>query len=276
MTPSELENLDKAFLIYKDTVSKAINDLTFYRSFLKLSIDRYLSQEYQPEHIYSSVFHAYNILPETGDGWGRMYKDADHFVTLDLHKNSDSFMCSIANQSLLGIYNAMEVFFFQAIKIRYFPNLKNPTGSRQATNSIIKAIENDLKSVDQKIDSRNNKHILSFLRKQSNEVDWFLNQKVRIDLSTDWNSFFELTSILRNLVGHHGTIVSIDTKNEIYSKAKDVFSRHFDLISDQNGYLNLLPKIDQFSNFISFYNDFTMNTVKFIFGYNDFEAFDMF
>ena len=276
MTPSDLEDLRQASLIYMNTVSKTNNDLNFYRSFLKHSIDRYLSQEYQPEQIYSAVFHAYNISPETGDGWGRMHKDIDHVLTIDLHASSEAFMCSIANQSLLRIYNAMEVFFFEAIKIRYFPNLKNPTGSRKASSAVTTAIIEDLKSIDKRIDSRNNMHILSFLRKKSAELDWFLNQKMRIDLDTDWNNFFELTSILRNLVGHHGTIVSSDTKNEIHSKAKDVFARHFDLIKDQNGYLNLLPKIDQFSNFISFYNDFTMNIVKFIFGYEDLEIFDMF
>jgi len=46
MTQSDLEDFRQAFIIYKNTVSKTNNYLNFYRSFLKNSIDLYISQEY--------------------------------------------------------------------------------------------------------------------------------------------------------------------------------------------------------------------------------------
>ncbi|WP_231490339.1 hypothetical protein [Pedobacter sp. Leaf170] len=276
MNTTQTADLRKAFLIYKNTVTSTLNNTTFYRSFLQLSVERYQQQEYQPDQIFSSVFHAYNISSNQGDGYSRMYIESDHFYTHELQESSIAFIASYQILSLLKIYNAMEIFVFQAIQIRFFPELKSPTGSRINTYKLTRAIEKSLTNLGVEFDTKNNRYLLSFLKAMSPEITWFLAEKVRIDLTPTYETFFDLVSILRNLVGHHGTIVSTDTKNEILSKAKDVFQRHFSLIRDQDGYENLQPKVDQFSNFISFYNELTVNIVKFIFGYEDLDLFDMY
>jgi len=276
MNKNQAANLQKAFHIYRNTISGTLNNTTFYRSFLQLSVERYQQQEYQPEQVFSSVFHAYNISPKDLDGHSRMYIESDHFNTRDLQHSSYAFIASFQTLALLKIYNAIEIFLYQAIQIKFFPQLKSPTGSRINTGKLTQAIEKSLQDLGISVDNRNNRHLLAFLKAMSSEINWFLAQKIRIDLSPDYETFFDLVSILRNLIGHHGTIVSDDTRNEIFSKAKDVFQRHFLLVRDENGYHNLSPNVDQFSNFISFYNEFTMNVVKFIFNHDDLDLFEMY
>lgn len=274
---SNKTNLDilAAFEIYKDAVFGVDADLRFWQSFLKLSIDEYKNKSSRPDEVFSAIFPAYDIDPSTNAGRLKTHKKVLSIKTLDLDKHSQDFFAWVTNLSILKTYNALEVFLLQAIHLKYFPNHKNPIEGKKAVEQINREIKVYLTTQNINSDTKNNRHIIQFLKQQATDITSFLKLPIRIDLTTNWENFFELISILRNVIAHQGTIVSADTHNEIKSKAKDIFQRHFALSKDDNDYMNLHPLADQFLNFTSLYNDFAVNTVKLMYNENDLTMFKM-
>lgn len=274
---SNKTNLDilTAFEIYKDAVFGVDVDLRFWQSFLKLSIDEYKNSSSRPDEVFSAIFPAYNINPITNSGLLKTHKKVLSIKTLDLEKHSQDFFVWVANLSILKTYNALEVFLLQAIHLKYFPNHKNPIEGKKAVEQINREIKSYLTTQSINSDTKNNRHIIQFLKQNSADITSFLKLPIRIDLTTNWENFFELISILRNVIAHQGTIVSANTHNEIKSKAKDIFQRHFVLPQDDNNYMNLYPLADQFLNFTALYNDFALNTIKLIYNETDFTIFKM-
>ncbi len=263
------------FEIYKDAVFVVDADLRFWQSFLKLSIDKYKNENSLPNEVFSAIFPAYNINPITNAGLLKIHKKVISINTLDLDKHSKDFFAWVANLSILKTYNALEIFLLQAVHLRYFPNQKDPIDSKKGVEQINKEIKTYLKTQSINTETKNNRHIIQFLKQQSTDITSFLKLPIRIDLTTNWENFFELVSILRNVIAHQGTIVGADTHNDIKSKAKDIFQRHFVLPKDHNDYINLYPIADQFLNFTSLYNDFAVNTVKLMYNENDLTIFKM-
>lgn len=264
-----------AFEIYKDTVFGVDADLRFWQSFLKLSIDEYKNKSPRIDEVFSAIFPAYNINPVTNTGLLKTHKKVLSIKTLDLARHNEDFFAWVTNLSILKTYNALEVFLFQAIQLRHFPNHKKPIDSKKAVEQINREINSYLTTKNINADTKNNRHIIQFLKQQSTEITSFLKLPIRFDLTTNWENFFELISILRNVIAHQGTILSEDTHNEIKSKAKDIFQRHFVLPKDDNYYMNLYPIADKFLNFTSLYNDFAVNTVKLMFNEKDLTIFKM-
>lgn len=264
-----------SFEIYKNTVFGVDADLRFWQSFLKLSIDEYKNKSSRPDEVFSAIFPAYNINPITNDGLLKTHKKVYSIKTLDLDKHSKIFFAWVMNLSILKTYNALEIFLLQAIHFKYFPAHKNPINNKKAVEQINREIKSYLTTQNINVDSKNNRDIIQFLKKQSTDISSFLQLPIRIDLTTNWENFFELISILRNVIAHQGTIVSADTHNEIKSKGKDIFQRHFTLHQDENNYMNLLPIDEQFLNFIFLFNDFAVNCVKLMFNETDLKIFKM-
>jgi hypothetical protein len=259
----------KAFDIYKNTVFKVDTDLRFWQSFIKLSIKDYQSKPSSPEVVFEAIFHAYNINPKTNSGLLKTVKTVFSRKTIDLESQSHDFFIWIMILSLLKTYNALEILLLQAIQGKYFPALNDPILSKKACDEIHRETKNNLISNGIKPDPKNNRHIIDFLTIKSCDINSFLLLPIRTDLTTNWKQFFELISILRNVVAHHGTIISSDTYNSINSMAKDVFERHFIVDKDLLSYNILKPKQEQFLNFLNFYNDFSVNILKLIFNQND-------
>lgn len=273
----EKTNLDilTVFEIYKDAVFGIDADLRFWHSFLELSIEEYINKNSRPEEVFSAIFTAYDINLVENIGLLKIHKKVYSVKTLDLNKRSQAFFTWVINLAIIKTYNALEVYLLQAIHIRYFPNLENPVESKKAAEQFNREIRAYLTTQNVKTDTKNNRHIIQFLRHQSTDIATFLKLPARIDLNTNWENFFELVSILRNVVAHQGRIVSADTHNEIKSKAKDLFERYFLLTKDEKEFMSLQPIVDQFLNFISFYNDFALNTVKLLYNQNDLTMFKM-
>ncbi|MEB0277193.1 hypothetical protein [Mucilaginibacter sp. 10B2] len=102
-----------------------------------------------------------------------------------------------------------------------------------------------------------------------------MESPLNIDLATTWGNFFEMISVLRNIIAHQGTIINNDTLNEIKSKAKDIFLRHFEVVKDEFKDNHLQPKEIEFSDFINIVNTFALNTVKFTASKSDFGFLNM-
>jgi hypothetical protein len=258
-----------AFETYKNTVFMVETDLRFWQSFIKLSIKDYQSKPSSPEVIFQAIFHAYNINPKTNSGFLKTVKTDYSRKTIDLETQSGDFFIWIMLLSMLKTYNALEILLLQSIQKKYYPSLKDPILSKNACDLIHREIKNNLISNGIKPDLKNNRHLIDFIKTKSSQIKRFLILPIRIDLTTSWENFFELISILRNIIAHHGTIISSDTHNSIKSKAKDLFERHFILKTEMAGYNHIKPIQEQFLNFLNFYNDFSVNVVKLIFNQND-------
>ena len=173
-------------------------------------------------------------------------------------------------------YNAMEILLLQAIQLECYPTQKDPLLGKKPSENINKEIRAFLKSQQYNPDTKNNRHLILFLKEKSPKVNSFLNLLVRIDLKTNWEAFFEMTSILRNIVAHHSMIVTKDAQNEINSIAGNLFYRNFDLVSDELGNSVLQFKsIHQFQTFLDYLNDFSLNTTKFLFDQADLSFIDL-
>lgn len=263
-----------AFEIYKDIVFEVDADLRFWQSFLKFSIDEYKNKNSRPDDAFSAIFIAYNVNPNSTSDLLKTYEKFHTLKTLDLDKHSLDFFNWVTNLSILKMYNALEIFLLQAIRLRFFPDHKNPIVSKKAVEQINKEIKSFLTSQNIGIDTKNNRHIIHFLKQNSTEITSFLKLPIRNDLTTSWENFFELVSILRHVIAHQGTILSTETHNEIKSKARDVFQQHF-INKDNNNYMKLQPNVVNFSNFNLFCNTFVVNVVKLMYNQNDLKMFNM-
>ena len=152
-----------AFEIYRDSVFVVDTDLLFWQSFLKILIDEYKSKSSRPDEVFSARFPVYNIDVLTNMGHLKTHKKDLSIKTLDLAKHSDDFFAWVTNLSILKIYNALEVFLFQAIQLRYFPNHKNPIDSKKSTELIKKEINLYLKSHNISVDKKTTDTLFSFL-----------------------------------------------------------------------------------------------------------------
>lgn len=275
MTSKKTFDIINAFNNYKALIFKVDNDLRFWKSFLNLSIKNYQNQDSKPEEIYSAIFSVYDIDSNSNKGYLKCHKEVLSIKTVNLEDHRKMFFSWILNLSILKGYTALETFLLQAIWLKYFPALSNPTSKKQNADKIQKEIKNYLTSSDLNYDTKNNRHLIEFLRNKSQEFSVFIQKSIRVDLNTTWEDYFELISILRNIIAHQGTIVSNDTHNKIKTKAKDIFERHFSIVMDLSNDKHLTPKEEDFNNFMSLMNDFSVNTVKFIWNEKDFKFLNL-
>lgn len=264
----------KAFDVYRDIVFATATDLSFWKSFLKTSINDYKVNNPNQVELYDAGFYVYEYGLDSSNGFLKGHKEIRSIDTSNLERYKDDFVSWVSNLTVLKVYNALENFVLQAIQIKYFPSI-NFTGSRKSINHINKAIITYLKNEDMNDDTTNNRHIIRFLINKSPNINLFLNQSMNIDLITNWGNFFELISILRNVIAHQGTVINIDTQNEIKSKAKDVFQRYFLIKKDEMGNQHLQPNNEQYSGFISYFNTFSLHLVQCMFDENDLKFLEM-
>src|SRR5690606_20314871 len=144
-------------------------DLRFWQSFLKLSIDDYKNRSSRPAEVFSAIFPVYNINPSTNSGSLKTHKKVLSIKTLDLDKHSQDFFAWVTNLSILKTYNALEVFLLQAIHLKYFPNHNNPIEGKKAVEQINREIKAYLTNENINSDTKNNRHIIQFLKRQSTD-----------------------------------------------------------------------------------------------------------
>jgi hypothetical protein len=265
----------KAFEIYKNIVFETGMDLSFWKSFMELSINEYKKGNSQASELFTAGFFVYNLSPINSQGFLKSHEAIRSIGSNKLEEYKSDFFSWISNLVILKTYNALEIFILQAIHIKYFSTDEDLIGSKKVVDYVNKEIRAYLKETGTNIDTKNNRHIIQFLKAKSTTISSFLDIPVRIDLNTNWENLFALVSILRNVIAHQGTVISSDTHNEIKSKAKDIFQRYFTLVKDENDYTNLQPNNEQFSNFLSLFNDLSLNIVKFMFEKDDLKFIGM-
>lgn len=269
-------NIVSAFENYKEATFNANTDLNFWSSFITNAIECYQNKEGIPEIIYQAGFCAYDINVELNKGFLKGHNETRNIKTADLVAHREQFFSWIRNLVILKSYNALEILILQGIWLNHYPELKNPTNNKNASDSLQSKIKKQLEISGLQCDTRNNRHIIEFLKNKHDVYSKFLQKEVRANYITSWAGFFEMISILRNIIAHQGTIVPPDTLNELKSKAKDIFEEHFEISNDRNNEKHLLPKEKGFSNFMGYMYEFAAYTIKLTSGEDDLKFLNMY
>jgi hypothetical protein len=265
----------ESYKIYFDDYVKSVFqievDIRFWKQFLAMSIDRYKADNPVNRWISQSGFSFYNFSPDGKSIWLHTSDTTFTIEIDDLTDHSANFFSWIMNVSLVRMYNAVEILLLRAIRQKHFPNLADPIKGKKETNKVIAEIKNHLKNNNRDIDAKNNRYFISFLRNSSADIESFLINGVNsANWKTSWKNFYELFSVLRNIITHHGMIVEQNVRNEINSIAGDIFNFYFQQPDAKKGTDVLAVKDhDLFLNFTSHINDFSGNMIKFIAGEND-------
>ena len=257
-------SLSQAYSEYIEVMFQVGVDLQFWNKFINNSVSEFQQKETSPRELFSSLFGVYDIDLKSNKGYLKIYNETKSINTSELNEIREKFFSWVVNCSIVRTYIAIETAFIQTIWVTYFPELNNPLDSKKSYDKLLKAIKETLKESGKDSDTKNNRHLIEFFKLQSDEFRMFLLQPIRCDLKTDWSQFFELLSILRNIVSHIGTRVSKDLLNEIKGIAKDIFERHFNIVTDKNEFLHLEAIQDQFTNFLNLINDYTLNSLKIV------------
>lgn len=269
-------DIEIAFETYCDVVFNLDAKLSFWKSFLNTSIEEFRKGKPNQMELFGAIFTAYDIDQIMNLGYLKTYMKKNVSITAsELDKYIDEFFTWVMNLAILKIYNAVELFLLTSIQLNKFPELGNSIKCKKDSDNINSKIKSYLTDLNIKVNTKNNKHIIEFLKTNEN-IDLFLKQPIRIDLKSTWGSFFEMASILRNIIAHQGTIISKDAYNEIKQNANDLFHRYFKLNKDEFDNMHLSPIISQFMNFINYYNDFVVNVVKFLFNEKDLKFLKMY
>ncbi|MDP1765222.1 MAG: hypothetical protein Q8L07_15180 [Sediminibacterium sp.] len=163
------------------------------------------------------------------------------------------------------MYSYLELLLLQSIQHKYFPLIENPNKGKRQTSRVIAEIIAYLKLNNHDFTTKNNKHLILFIKLKSVEAKTFFENKMNINWQTNWEAFYDFLSILRNIITHHGMLLSQNKRNELKSIAGDIFMHYFEQSLDKTSSEILKPKNEHlFLNFLSDINDFASNTVKFI------------
>lgn len=256
---------------YIKSVSQIEIDIRFWKHFLTMSIEKYKTENPINRWISQSGFSLYNIPADGKNVWLHSSNETFSIEIDDLTAHNNNFFVWIMNLSLIRMYNAVELLLLQAIRHKYFPSLADPIVGKKETNKVIEQIKVYLKNNSQTVDTKNNRYIILFLKLNSVEIDNFYDNSVNsVNWKTNWINFYELFSILRNVITHHGMLISQSIRNELNSIARDIFIHYFEQPTNRKSTEILKPKDEQyFLNFINHINDFAGNTVKFIAGQSD-------
>ena len=263
--PNEIKQI---FTDYKNSIFSIQNDLEFWRGFLDRAIKDYPLTD---NSIYSSLFHAYDYDYSTNSGYLCLDKEAFKIQVPDLNNKREEFFGWIMNLSVLRAYNSIEILLLRSIQKSYYPTMEDPITGKKQTDLVQNEIKKYLKSNSLKISTKNNEHILEFLKHKEPKIKTFVNHYLNVDLKTNWENFFRLLSLLRNIIVHHGMIIQPDIHNVIKSKAKDVFQRFFSLKESSDGHSILFPTEKDFRNLITYINSLTLTLYKLIFGENSYD-----
>jgi hypothetical protein len=262
MKPTMKNDIAKAYENYVEAVFQVGIDLNFWSSFLKTYVEKFQKENIEAREIFSSLFGAYDIDISSNSEFLKIYEKSKTISSDDLGEYRVNFFSWVINSGLVKVYIAIELALIQTIWDKDFSNLPNPAVRKKNADAIQRKIREKLCENSKSGETKNNRHIIEYLSLNSSEYQSFLSKPIRIDLTTTWANFFELVSILRNIVSHVNSKIDTDILNEIRSKATDIFERHFTIVLDPQGELHLMAVQDQIGDFLNLINDFTLNTIK--------------
>ena len=259
-------NYKTFFTHYQDTVHQIDTDIRFWKHFLTNSINRYKEDNPTNKWIHQSGFSIYDISPDGLTSW---LHSSSKILTIeidDLADQNNKFFVWVMNVAIIRIYNSLELLLLQTIQVKYFPLLDNPIKGKKFANKIIFEIKNYLKAQSLNTETVNNRHIIVFLKANSVLCKQFLEVPVNhVNWKTNWGNFYEMLSILRNIITHDGMIITKSTHNTIKSITADIFAHFFEPITGKESLETLQVKNEEyFLNFVNLINDLAGNLLKIV------------
>lgn len=251
---------------YVESIFTLQTEIKFWEHFLEAQIERYVGEN-EERAVYTSTFTVYNRAASDSQGVISTYEKPKEINISDLKSQKDEFFDWIKMLFTVRAYNSLEHVLLRSIQEKYFPSLNDPLSGKKHLNKLLVEIDEWLNSNGLSTDKKNNRHLIVFILSNCSDCATFYNQFVRSDLSTTWTNFFELISIIRNVVAHQALLINQDIINQFKSIGNPVFKRYF-FIDEVDGLKLLKSKrgTGDFSNLINVINDFALNTVKFIYG----------
>ena len=269
------EKIKSCFENYKESIFRINHDLIFWNNYLESQNKALIEDNINnKESLSAAIFCAYDWSHDKIGGNLKCNEKVYNIKISDLETKRVEFFSWIINLSILKAYNSIEILILQGIQLSYFPDSENPTYGKKQNKKIQGKIKSILIENEIRFNEVNNDHIMKFLEFKSAKIKSFLNLNLNINIKTKWYEFFVLISLLRNIIAHNGMIISLDTKNEIKSKANDIFSKHFELLPYEDNYI-LSPKQAKFDEFINLINSFAVNILKFMLEKDDLEFIDL-
>lgn len=243
------------------------SDLMFWNHFInKWSIPKYQAEN-PAQVIHASAYSAYDTQIQTGLSRLRLHYSIREIHSDDLPEYSKVLFNWIEGLAIVRIYNAIEILLLQIVDVVYFDSDVKHLTRKKDINHIIKKIETALGA---NIDKSNNKHLISFLRLKSDEFNFWIDQQINIDISSTWEDYFYLISVLRHVVVHQAMLINKDLLNEIRSKTcYEVFCRYFEVVDLENDSYELQPIQERFNSFINTSVQFAVSTLQFVAKEND-------
>lgn len=250
---------------YVNSVYNISTDIKIWQSIIGKIVDEYENEGLAERDLFSSIFTIYDIDKTSGNGLLKVFQnDNIKITTKNLREQKKSFFRWIINSSILKIYNSVEILL-QSVILEEFLNHESKNFGKKDIKLINKEISECFQNENLgKLNSHNNRHLIDYLKFKSSSVEEFMKNKVRIDLQSNWEEFFELISILKNVVVHNGMLIEKDTLNSIRNSARDIFERYFSTKLKVDELTLLDPNLPQILNFINMINEFAVNMVKFI------------
>lgn len=250
---------------YVKSVYEISTDISIWKSILDKVVEGYRNEDFIARELFSSIFTIYDVDRISGNGWLKVYQDRSiQITTKNIDEQKASFFRWIINSSILRIYNSLEILLQEVIIDEYLNQQTTNFGKRQI--SLVRSEINQCFKINNfgKPDTKNNRHLIRYLKFKSSAVTEFIQKPVRIDLKSNWEALFELISILRNVIAHNGMMIEKDTLNQIKQSAKDIFERYFKDETKIEDLVLLDPRQEQVLNFIKLINECGINLVKFV------------
>lgn len=264
-----------AFDLYRKSVLNTDVDINFWEWLIAESVKNLKNDHTKQEKLFGAILGTYDYSFQNFSGLLKVHPQSVTIEKSNLHIRQKDFMNWIMNLSFVKIYNSLEILLYHAIQINQFPHLKNSLGDKKVIANIKKEISQHLKANSIIYDTKNNRHLVEYIKALSPNYNNFLNAPVRDRSKTTWSNFFELLSIIRHIVVHDGMTVNKDVENNIKALGTDIFAFHFGLVKDEFEYNNLYTYKEHYASLISTINGFALNTIKFLFDEDDFSFINM-
>lgn len=131
-------SIQSIFKAYKNVVFSVQTDLNFSKSLLAVAIRNFDDPKFKD--IYQAGFSVYNLPKDGCNGRSKMFKEIRQIGMGELESFKINFENWIDNISLVKVYNAMEIFLWQAIWWKDFQTFKNPSYDKKSMDSIVNLV----------------------------------------------------------------------------------------------------------------------------------------
>ncbi len=264
----------RIFENYKRTVFRVRDDIEFWSNFLNWAIKQY--PKTFPQQIDRVIRHGLfttidiDFVNKKAIGVNQPNPEKRNSNSLEQYKFA--FFEWVLSYATLRIYNSLEILLLKSIQLRFFKIFYGEDESRKNTETARK-IKQFLNQKNIKNVTKNNRHIIAFLKEKSPSFKQLIKLKVREDLKVNWEEFFEMTSILRNVIVHGNADLTNNTVNELKKNGGTLLNQYFDISMGNYGLKKLspvqAPERGNYNNFLKMFDDFAVNSMKAIFEKGD-------